>query len=344
MPKITTTPQVSKVQPAAQDRLFIDYTPQGAVPPSEKAGIDFELEMILDAITYHENGDETDKPCCTGEAPCETRIYLVGRQRDLAKQIIGAREEQTVAVAEERKAEQVARNTPGNGVVADPASPKQIAYIETLVRQHDTSKIGTFPARTLAQIQDGQEVSKGRASKLIEVLKRQPKQVEEIHNAAVPAGPAASAAQIGFLRTLCEEQGEEIRTSYTKQDASDEITRLLKAREEGPKAGVRIGSKVTEDGMYQTSDGTVYKVQIAKNGSGRLYAKQLTEHKTEDGSSWSFEYVSGAIGRLTPADKMSLEQAQEFGKLYGVCCRCAADLTDEKSIEAGIGPICAGKM
>ncbi len=41
---------------------------------------------------------------------------------------------------------------------------------------------------------------------------------------------------------------------------------------------------------------------------------------------------------------MTLEQAQEFGKLYGVCCRCAADLTDEDSIARGMGPVCAGKM
>lgn len=344
MPKIETVTSTRKVQPAAQDSMFISYSPQGAVPPSEKAGTQFEIEMIVDAINYHENGDETDPACCTGDSPCETRIYLVGRQRDLAKQVMTARDEQTQQVAEERKAETVARNTPGNGVVADPASDKQIAYIETLVRQHDTSKIGTFPARTLAQIQKGEEVSKGRASKLIEVLKRQPKIQDVTHPAATPEGPAASAAQMGFLRTLCAEQGEEVRTWYTKQAASDEISRLLKARDGAPKTQVRTGG-ITEDGMYQTKDGSVYKVQIAKQGSGRLYAKKLTEHQAEDGTiSWSFEFAKGAVHRLQASDKMTLEQAQEFGKLYGVCCRCAADLTDEESIARGMGPKCAGKM
>lgn len=341
MPKIQ--PTASKVQPAAQDALFISYTPQGAVPPSEKVGLDFDMEMVLDAIAYHENGDETDPACCTGDKPCQTRIFLVGRQRDLAKKIMTAREDKLVPTVDETP-----RTPAGNGngsarPVADPASDKQITYIKTLVGQHDTSRIGTFPARTLAQILDGQEVSKGRASKLIEVLKRQPKNVAEIHTPATPAGPAASPAQLGFLRTLTAEQGEEIRTSYTKQEASDEISRLL-ANRTAPQVRTATAPKVTEDGMYQTSDGTVYKVQIAKNGSGRLYAKQLTEHKTEDGSSWSFEYAAGAIHRLTSADRMSLEQAQEFGKLYGVCCRCAADLTDEESIARGMGPICAGKM
>jgi hypothetical protein len=343
MPKLSQPATTRKVQPAAQDSMFISYSPKGAVPPSEKAGVDFEIEMVLDAIDYHENGDETDPACCTGENPCKTRIFLVGRQRDLAKKALVARDEKILAEREEIKAQTSGGSGPAR--VADPATPAQIGYINTLVGQHDTSKIGTFPGRTLAQIQKGEEVSKGRASKLIEVLKRQPKQVEEIHNAATPAGPAASAAQIGFLRTLCSEQGEEIRTSYTKAEASAEITRLLKNREEAPKTPAKQAGGVTEDGMYRTPDGTVYKVQIAKQGSGRLYAKKLTEYKREDGTSeWSFEFAKGAMRSLTADMKMSLADAQEFGKLYGVCCRCAADLTDEASIERGMGPICAGKM
>lgn len=326
------------------NKISTPFNLKGAVPPSELTGLQFSMDMTVDAINFHENGDDEDGPCCTGDNPCETRIFLVGRQRDLAKQILKARGQHQVdekaRIEEGIELESVARRTPGNGIVADPASEKQVAYITSLVLQHDTSRIGTFPQRTLTQIQAGEEVSKGRASKLIEVLKRQPKIQAEIHQAQDDATPA----QLGFLRTLCAEQGEEVRTSYSKTEASSEIERLLKNRETPKAQTPKQGLKVTEDGMYQTSDGTVYKVQIAKQGSGRLYAKQLVEHKTETGSSWSFEYASGAIHRLTPADKMSLEKAQEFGKLYGVCCRCAADLTDERSIEAGIGPICAGKM
>lgn len=318
---------------------------QGIVPPSEDAGKQFQIDMLVDAINFHQNGDDEDGPCCTGENPCKTRIWLVQRQREIAGTVVAereaAREEFATQVRETQRAERVARQTPGNGVVADPASDKQIAFVTSLIRQHDTSKIGTFPRRTLDQIQRGEEVSKRRASSLIEVLRRQPKIQAEIHQADTPAGPSASPAQLGFLRTLCAEQGEEIRTSYTKQEASDEITRLLENRD---KPQVRTSGRITEDGMY-IKDDVVYKVQIAKNGSGRLYAKQLIEHKAENGnSSWSFEYAAGAINRLNPADKMSLEQAQEFGKLYGVCCRCAADLTDEESIARGMGPICAGKM
>lgn len=326
---------------------------QGAVPPSEAAGTQFEIDMVVDAINYHENGDDTDPACCTGDEPCETRIFLVGRQRALATKAVGdrdaARAEYMAETKEAARAESVARSTPGNGVVADPASDKQVAYITSLALQHDTSKIGTFPARTLAAIQAGDEVSKSRASRLIEVIKRQPKISAPIHQAETPAGPAASPAQLGFLRTLAAEQGEEVQTSYTKDEASDEITRLLKARDEAPKGQVRTSGRVTEDGMYRTPEGEIYKVQIAVHGSGHLYAKKLvkldepkvgkTFVKTHD-----FVMESGAIRKLTPAMKMSKEQAQEWGKLYGSCCRCGKTLTKEASIDRGMGPVCAGKM
>ena len=100
---------------------------------------------------------------------------------------------------------------------------------------------------------------------------------------------------------------------------------------------------VTEAGMYRLGE-TVYKVQKAVHGSGHLYAKELVLDEDAEGyRSARFEYAQGAIRKLHAEDKMTLEQAKEFGHLYGVCCKCGATLTDENSIEAGIGPICAGK-
>lgn len=39
-----------------------------------------------------------------------------------------------------------------------------------------------------------------------------------------------------------------------------------------------------------------------------------------------------------------LQSAMKYGKLTGRCCSCGRELTDPDSIEAGIGPICAGKF
>ena len=96
------------------------------------------------------------------------------------------------------------------------------------------------------------------------------------------------------------------------------------------------------DGLYRSPDGSVYKVQKAVHGSGNLYAKRL---EVDPGSrTGTFVYEPGAIRRIDPAWRMTKEDAIAFGSLYGCCCACGRTLTDEKSIEAGIGPICGRRF
>ncbi len=89
------------------------------------------------------------------------------------------------------------------------------------------------------------------------------------------------------------------------------------------------------EGMYRMN-GRIFKVQRAIHGSGHLYAKELTEN--------GFEFASGMVRHLNSTHKMTLAQAKEYGALYGTCCACGIALTDERSIAAGIGPICATKF
>lgn len=94
------------------------------------------------------------------------------------------------------------------------------------------------------------------------------------------------------------------------------------------------------EGMHRL-DGKIFKVQVAKNGSGRMYAKELTGDSEEG---FQFVYAPGAVRKLSASTRLSLEEAKEFGALYGTCCVCSRTLTDENSIAAGIGPVCAGKF
>ena len=48
--------------------------------------------------------------------------------------------------------------------------------------------------------------------------------------------------------------------------------------------------------------------------------------------------------QLAEFEGAPLQAAMRWGKLAGRCCSCGRDLTDPASIEAGIGPICAGKF
>lgn len=96
------------------------------------------------------------------------------------------------------------------------------------------------------------------------------------------------------------------------------------------------------EGMYRNPQTTaIYKVQKAQE-SGNLYAKVLLLASDADGDA-CFEYERGAINRLRGEWKMTLAEAQQYGALYGTCVRCGKTLTDENSIAAGIGPVCAKK-
>lgn len=105
--------------------------------------------------------------------------------------------------------------------------------------------------------------------------------------------------------------------------------------------------KPAAEGIYRKA-GSIYKVQIAHHGSGKPYAKRLTETATIDPKSgkpkWKWVYAPGFVNELRSEHLLTLEEAKEFGKLYGVCCVCGAILTNEESIENGIGPICAQKF
>lgn len=313
---------------------------------SERKGLEFQIEMTDDALDFHQNGDAEDPACCTAEEPCATRVTVAKLNAEykarLASLVGNGNTISAPADDEPKRAAQGGGNTAsGSGRVQTPASEKQVAYITKLAAQHDVSGIGTFPARTLAAILDGkaETVSSKRASSLIDVLRRQPR----VANADAPK---ASEKQLGFLRSLIVRKGytihEDKLAKLGPRDAS-ELIDLLQGMDdkpqEQPTADAPAKSDELEDGMYRV-DGVIYKVQHAVHGSGRQYAKELVG----EGADWSFEYAAGAIRKLRPEHRMTLEEAKEFGALYGTCCVCGRTLTKESSIAEGIGPVCSGKV
>lgn len=102
---------------------------------------------------------------------------------------------------------------------------------------------------------------------------------------------------------------------------------------------------VTEPGVYETPDGTVYVVKPNKAGTN-LYAKRLVEinaeRALEEGGrvNIEFQYEAGAIYRLKPEWKMEYERAKELTIRYGRCIVCGRKLKAAQSVEQGIGPVC----
>lgn len=144
----------------------------------------------------------------------------------------------------------------------------------------------------------------------------------------------ASERQRDFLRNLVKQKVgqkdllEAWLATLTSKEASAEIDRLLKLPNL-PKAVVEIG-------IYQNEKGDIYRVQPSKQGGGR-YAKKLL-------FTGGWEYEQGAIYKLKPEQKLTLEQAKAFGTATGLCCVCGAFLTDPKSVAEGIGPVCAKRV
>lgn len=106
---------------------------------------------------------------------------------------------------------------------------------------------------------------------------------------------------------------------------------------------------VSEKGIYQTANGEVFKVQESKTNPGKFYAKRLqacsgqrlTEAETR--VQFEFVYAPGAVYALAPEQRMSLDEAKQWGVRTGSCCVCGAYLKDAKSVSLGIGPVCIKK-
>ncbi len=95
-----------------------------------------------------------------------------------------------------------------------------------------------------------------------------------------------------------------------------------------------------EDGFYELGDGRIIKVIHAVHGSGHQYGKVLN---IETGK---FEMAVGIVREVRATGKRidtDQQRCAELGKLYGICMCCGLELTDETSIEVGIGPICRAK-
>ncbi|UYL88152.1 hypothetical protein SEA_EVAA_40 [Gordonia phage Evaa] len=120
------------------------------------------------------------------------------------------------------------------------------------------------------------------------------------------------------------------------------ISKLIELLYACPHTKAQADSQVHSDDIegFWVVEGEIVKVQIAVHGSGRPYGKRLD---TETGK---FVYGKGLLGpiRRGEAERLTLDRAKALGHLYGRCVCCGATLTNEESIEAGIGPICASKF
>lgn len=165
------------------------------------------------------------------------------------------------------------------------------------------------------------------------------------------AANAATPKQVAFIAKLLVDKdltgtkfaGREL-PQISKAQAGEAIDALLKLPRlvAEPVGYTQVSAAKAEpvtDGMYLVGE-TVYKVQMSQ--TGHLYAKVLVQHGA--GVKATFEYAAGAMRIIRPEHRMDLASAKAYGALYGQCVVCGRTLTNEVSIEASIGPVCASRL
>lgn len=159
-------------------------------------------------------------------------------------------------------------------------------------------------------------------------------------------GVPATKAQIDFINVLKAERRvpEPLLTEYrrlwkNKEFNANTASKMISEMMFFPTIEKVYTKNESLEGIHNVN-GQIIKIQRSQN-SGYLYAKILTEELT---GKWSFTRLQGGLKLVSAATKISLADAKKYGKMYGTCCICGRTLTDEKSIAAGIGPVCAERV
>lgn len=231
-----------------------------------------------------------------------------------------------------------AGQTVGRGVVRK-ITPAQAGFILKLINERDLTGLNILPGQTINPKEIPTMGVKG-GSALIEKLLNCPIKSRPItSNDSGKKEILGSPKQLTFITSLLSERilsESDIKNMHSRCNyrASNIISELL-AMPKAQKANNTAKEPLAE-GMYVTLDNRIFKVYENQEHT-RMLCKELI-----DGS---FEYLGMAQYKLPKdARKMTIEEAKEYGKVTGTCCVCSRRLTDEGSIEAGIGPICASKF
>lgn len=156
-------------------------------------------------------------------------------------------------------------------------------------------------------------------------------------NTVLATQSPATDAQIKFLRSLLVEkldaEAGAAAVQWLDTHRLSKVTASAKISEYKAMPTVNRAAQLDE-GMYKVGE-EIFKVYFTQ--AGHIATKQLVEG--------GFDYTGRApLAMIKPEHRMTLDEAKEYGKVTGTCCNCGRLLTNEESIEAGIGPICASKF
>lgn len=211
--------------------------------------------------------------------------------------------------------------------MTDTISTAQVGFITSLLRARLTTLgFATVEDATAALNLEAQ--TKGTASVLIERLKGMAEDPDTSMPDVVARSPRKGTGNRPGTCTTCGHLVAQGAGYYYLADAGKWAVHHKVS--ECPTAPAPAPVEVAE-GLYKAADGTIVLVYRTRND--RLAGK------TKQGR--SFRYQQGAVALAATGHPVSAEDAALFGKAHGYCIACAHDLTDDRSLDVGYGPVCA---
>lgn len=153
--------------------------------------------------------------------------------------------------------------------------------------------------------------------------------------------------RLGVDRAARIARFEQLLPTMTKRSASALIGDLVVASSDRTpiSKSVREETFTLTPGVYEVN-GEIFSVKFNKSKTN-VYAQRLVElpHVNRLAASGDvvhieFEYAPGAVQRIKPHHKMSIERARALTIRYGRCLACGRRLKNAESVERGIGPVC----
>lgn len=173
-----------------------------------------------------------------------------------------------------------------------------------------------------------------------------------------PGRDMASDRQVKYVMDLLAQHQwpDTIDEDAVRNMERRQVSKLIEGLKDAPKRSDPIDAfhgQGPSVGMYIADDGTLrrpIRVYLGQK-SGRNLVKIIENTGGGDGLQYKYRYIGSALmvaqGRTSlgkvKLERMSKEDAMEWGKLTGTCIVCGRRLDVPESVERGIGPVCANK-
>lgn len=204
----------------------------------------------------------------------------------------------------------IAPDAPADGTCANPASAKQIAYIESLISTRDRSDERTnAECETFLMLIETGQMNKPAASASIDLLKKAPQ-------APVVRRDEKSSLPGLDLRPL---------EAYTSNGLVRMAIPGVTNNSESSRLKVRIKF---------ARNGSIYVDDAAQYGEGRNYGSQ------RNGGSYRGDIENHLQAMLDDPHGAVVA----YAAITSRCGICNAKLEDKASVERGMGPVCANKF